>query len=185
MQLFAPSRIPLKLRCFRCGAKRKLSPMTSTDSASTALMPSRALGIVGALPPALIVAGAAALAYTQAPTIAAQMTRLFAPPPVVTYQPPAPVASIPTPAPMTPPVEKAPEVAATPQPLPVAPPVKHVARKPVARAPHVKVVYVNPAPPQPRYVYPAYAPMPLPIPIPFGGRGGRMFGGFGGLFGRH
>ncbi len=91
--------------------------MTLTDASSTALMPSRALGLIGALPPALIVAASAVLAYTQAPTIAAQMTRLFAPPPVVTYQPPAPVAAVPTPAP-APPVEKAPEVAATPQPPP-------------------------------------------------------------------
>ncbi len=161
--------------------------MTLTDASSTALMPSRALGLIGALPPALIVAASAVLAYTQAQTIAAQMTRLFAPPPVVTYQPPAPVAAVPTPAP-APPVEKAPEVAATPQPPPVAPPVQHAARKPVTHV--VKVVKVLRAP-QPRYVYPAYRSYqptyaPVPIPIPFiGGRGGRMLGGFGGLFGRH
>ncbi len=163
--------------------------MTLTDASSTTLLPSRALGLIGALPPVLIVAGAAALGYTQGPKLGPTISGLFAPPPVVTYQPPAPVAAIPTPAPAPPPVEKAPEVAATPQPPPVAPPVQHAARKPVTHV--VKVVKVLRAP-QPRYVYPAYpayqsayAPMPIPIPIPFGGHGGRMFGGFGGLFGRH
>ena len=71
--------------------------------------------------------------------------------------------------------------------------MKHVARKPVTPAPRVKVIYVNPPPPRPHYDYPAYrsyqptyTPMPIPMPMPFGGRGGgRMFGGFGGLFGRH
>ena len=161
--------------------------MTLTDASSTTLLPSRALGLIGALPPALIVAGAAALGYTQAPKLGPTISGLFAPPPVVTYHAPAPVAAIPTPAP-APPVEKAPEVAATPQPPPVAPPVQHAARKPVTHV--VKVVKVLRAP-QPRYVYPAYRSYqptyaPVPIPIPFiGGRGGRMFGGFGGLFGRH
>ncbi len=156
---------------------------------STAVAPSRALGLIAALPPALIVAGAAALGYTQGPKLGPTISGLFAPPPINR----TPVAKI-APEPPPPTVEKAPEVAATPQPVPVAPTVKHAARKPVARAPHVNVVYVNPAPPVRRYVYPVYRayqptytpmPMPLPIPIPFGGHGGRMFGGFGGLFGRH
>jgi hypothetical protein len=161
--------------------------MTLTDASSTAPLPSRALGLIAALPPALIVAGAAALAYSQAPRLEPAISGFFAPPPVVAtpaLEPPinrAPVAKI---APEPPPAPQAAELM-TPQPLPVVHPVKHAARKPVARAPHVKVVYVNPAPPVRRYVYPAYAPMPLPIPIPFGGRGGRMFGGLGGLFGRH
>ncbi len=168
--------------------------MTSTDSAATALMPSRALGLIAALPPALIVAGAAALGYTQAPKLEPTISGFFAPPVAAYHAPappidPTPVASIPTPAP--PPVEKTPEVAATQQPLPVAPPVKHVARNPPAPrvAKVVKVIRVNVAPPQPHFVYPAYRsyqPTYVPVPIPFVGRGGgRMFGGLGGLFGRH
>jgi hypothetical protein len=163
--------------------------MTLTDASSTAPLPSRALGLIAALPPVLIVAGAAALGYTQGPKLGPTLSGFFAPPPVAIYHAPidnTPVAKI-APEP-PPPAPQAAEVM-TPQPLPV---VKHAAKKPVARAPHAKVVYVNRAPPQPHYVYPAYrayqpvyTPIPLPIPIPFGGHGGRMFGGFGGLFGRH
>jgi hypothetical protein len=138
--------------------------------------------MIAALPPALIVAGAAALGYTQAPRLEPALSGFFAPPPVVAYhapQPPidnAPVAKI---APEPPPPAPQAPVVATPQPLPVVHPVQHAARKPVAPAPHAKVVYVNRATPQPRYVYPAYrayqpvyTPMPIPIPIPFlGGHG--------------
>jgi hypothetical protein len=189
------SRVVYPISRAALAAARNESPaMTLTDASSTALLPSRALGLIAALPPVLIVAGAAALGYTQGPKLGPTLSGLFAPPPVAAYhapQPPidnTPVAKI---APEPPPPAPQAPVVATPQPLPVVHPVKHAAKKTVARAPHVKVVYVNPAP-QPRYVYPvyrsyqpAYTPVPLPIPIPFGGRGGRMLGGFGGLFGRH
>ena len=136
--------------------------MTLTDARSTAPLPSRALGLIAALPPVLIVAGAAALGYTQAPRLEPAISGFFAPPPVAIYhapQPPidnTPVAKI-APEP-PPPAQQAAEVV-TPQPLPV---VKHAAKKPVARAPHERVVYVRTAPPEPHYVY-QHAPTSPPI----------------------
>ena len=154
----------------------------SLDSASShTVAPSRALAMIAApfmlLHPAVLVAGAAALAYTQAPRLEPAMMALFAPPPpVVSEAPlpkidPAPVASI----------------------EPAAPPETHTVKTvridpPAAPAPKPRKVHRaverddDAPPPVRRSDAPlAYAPVPVPIPIPlpfFGGRG-RMFGGFG------
>ena len=93
--------------------------MTLTDASSTAPLPSRALGLIAALPPVLIVAGAAALGYTQGPKLGPTLSGFFAPPPVAIYHAPidnTPVAKI-APEP-PPPAPQAAEVI-TPQPLPV------------------------------------------------------------------
>lgn len=133
------------------------------------------------LPPVLIVASAAALAYAQAPKIEPTIRAFFAPPAVVASVAPVPIEKTPVAA-IAPPQE-APQ-AVTPKPL-VIPPRPKPKKPVVARAPRV----IAPMPVR-RYVYPAYqrpayVRLPLPIPMPFiGGRGGRMFGGFGGLFGR-
>ena len=71
--------------------------MTLTDASSTAPLPSRALGLIAALPPVLIVAGAAALGYTQGPKLGPTLSGFFAPPPVAIYHAPidnTPVAKI-------------------------------------------------------------------------------------------
>ena len=113
--------------------------MTLTDASSTAPLPSRALGLIAALPPVLIVAGAAALGYTQGPnsdrrsagssprrrspsTMRRSTTRRSRRSRRSRRRPPRTAEVI------------------TPQPLPV---VKHAAKKPVARAPHERVVNVR------------------------------------------
>jgi len=153
------------------------------------------------VPPFLLVTGAAALAYTQAPKLEPSLRSIFASPPIAAPQPPAPVidrtpvASIPTPAPAPAPapVQAAPQVAApAAPPAPVVRVVKHVAKKPVVHVRRVIAVQEDDPPPPPvrRYypapVYqrPAYVPVPLPIPIPVFGGHRRVFGGLGGFFGR-
>jgi hypothetical protein len=184
--------------------------MSTADdySPSTAIATPRALATLAALPPALIVMGAAALAYTQAPPLVAQMARLLAPPPVAAIKAPEP------------PIDKAPVATIAPPPAqkttvaaPATPRVIHTVKR-VARIQHVAYVhhetaarpqrryrphdpdkeFDTPSPPVHRYTYqayqrpyqPAYVPLPLPIPIigGLGGHGGHMFGRLGSFFGR-